>query len=45
MLQEKRVCKNVEIKPRLLPATGETWNNGGANTRNEARVDIKPKGF
>ena len=36
---------NVDVEPRPLPVTGETWNNGRANTRNEAKVDIKPKGF
>ena len=45
MLQEKRVCKNVDNGPRLLPITGETRINGRANTSHEARVDIQPKGF
>ena len=45
MLQEKRVCKNLDVQPQPLPVTGETWNNGRANTRNEAKADIKPKGF
>ena len=45
MLQDKRVCKNVDVQPQPLPVTSETWNNGRANTRNEAKVDIKPKGF
>ena len=45
MLKEKRVCKNVDNEPRLLPITGETRNNGRANTSHETRVDIQPRGF
>ena len=45
MLQEKRVCKNVDIGPRLLYITGETRINRRTNTINEARVDIQIKGF
>ena len=33
------------METQLLLATGETWNNGRANTSNEARVDIEPKEF
>ena len=39
------VCKDVDIEPQLLPVTGETFNNRTTNTSNEARVDIKSKGF
>ena len=39
------VCKDVYIEPQTLAATGETFNNGTANTSNEARVDIKSRGF
>ena len=33
------------MEPQLLLVIGETWNNGRANTSNEARVDIQPKEF
>ena len=39
------VCKDVYVEPQLLAATGETFNNGTANNSNEARVDIKSRGF
>ena len=39
------VCKDVDIEPQLLPVTGETFENRTANTSNEARVDIKSRGF
>ena len=39
------VCKDVNIKPQLLPLTGETFNNRTANSSNEATVDITSRGF
>ena len=39
------VCNNVNIEPQLLPVTGERFNNRTANVSNEARVDIKSRGF
>ena len=39
------VCKDVDIKPQLLPVTDETFNNQKANTSNEASVDTKSRGF
>ena len=39
------VCKDVDVEPQRLPVTGETFENQTANTRNEARVDIKSRGF
>ena len=39
------VCKDVDIEPQLLPVTGETFDSRTANTSNEARVDIKTRGF
>ena len=39
------VCKDIDIEPQLLPVTGETFNNRTANTSNDARVDIKSRGF
>ena len=41
----KEVYKDVDIELQLLPVTGETFNNQTANTSNEARVDIKSRGF
>ena len=39
------VCKVADIEPQLLPVTGETFNSRTANTNDEARVDIKSRGF
>ena len=39
------VCKDFDIEPQLLPVTGETFDSRTANTSNEARVDIKSRGF
>ena len=39
------VCKDVDIEPQLLHVTGETFENRTANTSNEAKVDIKSRGF
>ena len=37
-------CNDVEIEPKL-PVTGEKFLNGTANTRTEARLDIRSRGF
>ena len=39
------VCNDVEIEPKLLPVTGENFSNRTANTRTEARLDIRSRGF
>ena len=39
------VCHNVGIEPSLQPLSGETFENRTANTSNEARVDIRARGF
>ena len=39
------MCKDVEIEPDLLPDTGENFSNRTANTRTEARLDIRSRGF
>ena len=39
------VCHNVGIEPSLQPLSGETFENCTANTSNEARVDIRARGF
>ena len=39
------VCKDVDTEPQLIPVMGETISNRTANTNNEARVDIKSRGF
>ena len=39
------VYKDVEIEPKLRPVTGETFLNRTANTRTEARLDIRSWGF
>ena len=39
------VCNDVEIEPKLLPVTGGNLSNRAANTRTEARLDIRSRGF
>lgn len=40
-----RVCKDVEEEPHLIPVTNEQFERRSANTADEARLDIKAKGF
>ena len=40
-----KVCKSVDIEPRLLLVTGENRNNERTNTVNEATDDIQLKEF
>ena len=40
----KEVCPSVSVEPRLQPITGEQLRNS-ANQEDEARVDIKARGF
>ena len=39
------VCKDVCVEPHLQLVTGEEFDLRSANTDNEARLDIKAKGF
>ena len=39
MLSE--VCKDIEVKPKLAPLTGEELDSRTAKTTNEARLDIR----
>ena len=39
------VCTDVEKEPQLQPLTGETILPRSANKQEEARVDIRAKGF
>ena len=39
------VCKDVSVEPHLHPITGETLDEGTANTSDEARLDIAARGF
>ena len=41
-LQE--VCYNVQIEPKLLPLTGETFDLKSAYTRPDARSDVSARG-
>ena len=41
----RETCHNVSIEPQLLPLDGERFRSTGANTANDARVDIKANGF
>ena len=39
-----KVCKDVEIEPKLTALTGEVLGSRTANTTNEARLDIRTCG-
>ena len=39
------VCSETEKEPELQPVTGESIFPYSSNTKEEARVDIKSKGF
>ena len=39
-----RECKNIEIKPKPTPLTGEELDSKSANTTNKARLDIRARG-
>ena len=39
------ICHDVEKEPPLLPLTGESIQPRSANTQNDARADIKARGF
>ena len=43
MLSE--VCKDVSVEPTLQPFTGEYYQHRTANTDDNARLDIKARGF
>ena len=38
-------CESINIRPQILPVTGETFNNRATNASNEARVSTKLRGF
>nr|XP_047135433.1 uncharacterized protein LOC100199667 [Hydra vulgaris] len=40
-----KFCTNVQAEPHLIPLTNEKFNFKTANTNDEARLDIKAKGF
>ena len=39
------VCKDTEIEPKLLPLSGEELHGRTINQSNEARLDIRARGF
>ena len=39
------ISNDVEIEPKLLPAIGDALDYQTANTSNEARVDIRARGY
>ena len=39
-----KVCKDIEIEPKLTPWMGEELDSRTANTTNEARLDIRARG-
>ena len=41
----KKILKDVETEPRLAPLTGESLQPRSANTRDDARSDIRARGF
>ena len=40
-----KVCRDVKSEPQLIPINGESFDLRSANMTNEARLDIKGKGF
>ena len=40
-----KVCKDVQTEPHLLKVTNERFSHMSANTSDEARLDIKARGF
>ena len=39
------VCKDTEIEPKLPPLSGEQLQGNMSSNSNEARVDIRNRGF
>ena len=39
------VRNDTEIEPKLVPLSGEDLSNGTANSSNEARLDVRARGF
>ena len=39
------VCSETEIEPTLVPLSGEDLSNRTANRSNEARLDVRARGF
>ena len=39
------VCKDTEVEPKLTPLSGEELHSRTSNSSNEARVDIRTRGF
>ena len=39
------ICKDIEIEPKLTPLTSKGLGSSTANTVNEARFDIRARGF
>ena len=40
----REVCYDVQIEPKLLPLTGETFKLKSASTRPDARSDLSARG-
>ena len=40
----REVCYDVQLEPKLLPLTGETFRLKSANTRPDARSDVSARG-
>ena len=40
-----KVCKDIEIKSKLMPLSGEDLRGRTSGNSNEARVDIRNRGF
>ena len=41
----REVCNDVQVEPTLLPLTGKQMKHRTAIETNEARLDIKARGF
>ena len=40
-----KVCNDTEIEPNFVPLSREDLAHGSANRSNEARLDVRPRGF
>ena len=41
----KKMCKDTKIEPKLIPFSREELQGRTSNNSNEARVDIRTRGF
>ena len=45
IFQQTEICHDVEVEPKLQPLTSERLSHHTANVEEEARLDVKARGF